>query len=345
MKNIFTFFLIFIVGCGGAISTGGTETGNPSDTVGLAMGNSMDAVSSVLSTDTNALTALTLEEDEDENIQVSQMSPVSALTSCDSDDGLSVSISCSESNHTASIVRDFGSGCEASSGVSVIGAFHNSWFNMGSGACTSSSNRPKIFKAVQGSGAKQVISTGTVPSSGFCETPTTSATRIFSSGGSLQIKGCKLLEYSNYQSSSGTESVTEAVTLSNESRIRLRANGSTVYNHTISTPTPLFFQISKRSGRTSPLRTLSAGTVQVLHNLSGYTVTSSFSNLQYDYNTCRCHPISGSVAVTVTDTQTFQVLGTGSIVFTQTTTGTCDSVTATYQGSSVDLSLGSCRGI
>ncbi len=331
------WIFVFVAGCGGA-STGGTETGNPSDTVGLAMGNSVDAVSSVLSADTNALTSLILETDQE---QIT--SDFAALRACDVDDGLSVSIACSEANHTASIVRDFGSGCEASSSVTVTGAFHNSWFNMGSSACLSSSGRPRIFKAVQGSGAKQIISTGTI-SSDVCDTPTTSATRTFSSGGSLQIKGCKLLEYSDYQTSSGTESVTESVTISHESRIRVRANGSTLYNHTISTSAPLLFQISKRSGRAAPLRTLSAGTVQVSHNLAGYTVTSSFSDLQYDYNTCRCHPISGRVNVTVTDNQTAQVLGTGSVVFTQTTTGTCDSVEATYQGTSVDLNLGSCRG-
>lgn len=151
-KYLALFFTLSLVHCGGT-STGGTETGNPTDSVALAMGNSVDTLSSALSADSHSLTALALDTDsspeEDET-------GVSALMSCDTDATFNVSIVCSESSHTATIVRDFGTGCDASHEVTVTGTYYNSWFNMGTSACVSSSNRPRIFHAVQGNGANPV---------------------------------------------------------------------------------------------------------------------------------------------------------------------------------------------
>ncbi len=329
------------MGCDVSSSTGGTETGNASssDSVSLAISNSVDAVSSSLSSDASALSALAVEES-------SVNAGFKELTKCSDDDPeVEVEIECDDTAKTATIIRNFGSGCDAGSGIIVTGKQYVSWLNMGNSACSNGTSRPRLFKATQGTGAKQIISTDTVSNTNTCGTPLTAVTRTFLGGGELNIIGCHELDYSNFQTSSSGDTVTETLTINNESRIRLKTNGSKLFDHTISSPTPLTIDLEKAKGDTLPTRKVTAGEVDVSHNLAKYTVHSIYQNVQYDYRVCPCHPISGSINVTVTDNTSGSTLGTGSITFTETTTGSCDTADATYQGTSVTLSLGSCRGI
>ncbi|QQR80894.1 MAG: hypothetical protein IPJ69_01715 [Deltaproteobacteria bacterium] len=337
-KYLALFFLFGFFGCN---ATGGTETGNPTDSVALAMASSVDVVSSSIGADANTLTALTLNSQS--ALRGSHDGGLESARSCDSDDDVETEIECAEDSHEASIVRNFGTGCSAAPGVTVTGEFFSSWSNMGTGACANSLSRPQLFDAVQGSGSRQIVSTGMIASNNCSSTPTTAVTRTFA-GGTMRIRSCRRFDYSGHASSGGAESFQESLTINNENRIRLKTNGETLFDHTLSTPLPLVFTVSKLSGQILPRRSLRSGVVSVSHNIAGYTVTSTFSDLEYDYATCRCHPVSGDVDIEVTDTVTGETLGTGQISFTETTTGVCDSTTATYNGSAVSLTLGSCRG-
>ncbi len=324
---------------GGCNSTGGTETGNPSDSVALAMSDGIDVLSGSLGSDAQTLSALTLEGSGSHS--QNPVGDLSALTSCD-DSGLSTDIACQEENHQASIIRHFGTGCDASDGVTVTGTSYAAWFDLGEAACQNSAQRPNLFSAVQGTGTRQILSTGPV-SSRTCTLPTSSFVILTSASGNTRIRSCRTSDYSGYASSSGTQSFTESLSI-NENRVRFTRNQDVLFNHTISTSSPLVFAVSKTQSATYPTRTLASGTLRVVHNVAGYTVTHTFTDLRYNYATCRCHPVSGRVDVAVTNTTTGASVGTGVITFTQTTTGQCDTTTATYNDESVTLSLGTCSG-
>ena len=348
MKKFFTYMyaLLLVAALAGCDATGGTETGNPTDSVALAIGTSIDTLSSSVSADPGTLSALTLSSSEVAALRGSNDSSDDDSTSrsCDTDDDIDVSIACDESGHDASITRNFGTGCSAARGVTLTGGYYATWANMGSTACGNSVSRPRLFEAVRGSGAYQTIATGSNASS-TCDTlPTSAVTQTYAGGAQMRIRSCRRFDYSGYSSSGGTESFQESMRISQESRVRYRTDGQSLFSHRISTPSPLIFSVSKSSVRILPIKRLNSGVVSVEHLSAGYTVTNTFSNLEYDYEVCRCHPISGSVAISVTDTTTGESIGSGTLTFTETTTGQCNTNTATYNGETVTVTLGACRG-
>lgn len=351
LKIIILLSSLLLVRCESTNSTGGTETGNPTtDGVNLAIANSLDSVSSQLQSDSNTLALLSSRRPTGSDYLVQMLTPIRlayadlGTGSCsDSDPAVTVTIDCDEEDHAATMIKDFGSGCAAESGVTITGKRYTTWLNMGEGACVSRTRRPRFYRAIQGAGARQIVATDTITASGSCLNPSTAVTRRFSDGGELQIAGCGEIDYSNIQTTSSGSSATEAMTLS-ENRIRLKPNGDTLFDHTISTPTPMTITISRDISRNFPTRTIASGEIEVSHNLARYTVRSRFEDVQYDYNVCECHPVSGTITVSVTDDTTGTSLGSGRVTFTQTETGNCNSLDATYDGARVSLPLGNCRG-
>ncbi len=351
-KNILIiiFLTMTLARCGGGI--GGTETGNPStEGVNHAIANSVDSVSTNLSSEGNGLVALHVQKPSIRFYLTKFLNPINIAYAqlgtggcSDTDPNISVTITCSDTNHEASIIKGFKSGCDAGNGIIITGKHYNSWFNMGNDSC-SSSGRPKFIQAIQGLGAKQIISTDSIPPNGSCETPMTADIRHFPDGGQLQIIGWAEMDYSNFQSSPSINSVTEKLTIEKTSRIRLNSDGSKLYDHSIFTKTPLSIDLEKKSNQALPTRKIISGEVDTKHNLAKYTVHSVFSNVQYDYNICECHPVSGSVHISVTDDKTGNEIGTGSITFTAITSGICNSFEATYAGQPINLPLGTCHGI
>ncbi len=349
----FLFFMaLCLFGCGSQSDQGGSEAGNPSsDSVGLAVGSSVDSVSSNLGSETNGLLAFHKIKPSWINSVAQELSPVSkALANVstggcsDQDSAVTVTAECSETNHTATITRDFGPGCNAGSNITVTGKRYVSWNRLGSGACSTRSSRPRFVRAIEGSGAKQILSTDVI-SSESCGKPTTTVTRTFKNGAELQIKSCAELEYSSVQNQGGNFTVTEKLTIPEEDRIRLQPNGTKLFDHTISTEQPLVIETTKEATKNLPTRKITSGTITVSHNLAKYTVHSTFSNVLYDYNTCDCHPVSGSISVTVTDNTTGATTSSGQVTFKETETGNCDSIDAMIDGKEATLSLGSCRGL
>ncbi|GEM_PF-2535409 len=340
-----------LVACGS--TTGGTETGNAGpETVAPAMGNSIDAVSD-LGADNASFTAQLFLRNPPHAFSFarlwSNMGAAYAVTDSsgctESDANVTTTIDCNDTTHSSRIAQDFGSsGCDAGNNITVTGAKYTQWNNMGNTSCVSSSTRPRFFEAVRGSGATQILSTSPITGTS-CDTPSTSIARHFSDGATLSIARCVALAYTNFSSSATARTLTETLNIGSENRIRVASDGTTQYSHSISTPTPLSITMTKTTAQDFPVRTISAGSVRLVHNLAAFTVTSTFTDVKYDYNVCRCQPISGSMAVAVVDNRTGATLGTGTITFTAETTGTCDSLTATYKGAAVTPTVGSCRGL
>lgn len=329
---------LHLAGCLSSTDEGGTETGNPTlENLSLAISDSIDPVSTGLFVDSSDQEAVSVEQNLAKNQSSSGCS--------DTDPIVQVTAVCSDSDHTASLAKSFGTGCDAGGGTAVTGTKYLSWFNMGDDSCPSTSSRPRFFKYIQGIGSKEIISTDQVPPGGSCGTPSTAATRLFPAGGQMQITSCTELSYSDFESSSEGFSVTEGMDIASERRLHLLADGSTASDHLISTPIPLTIRLTGTFGVTYPVRDIVSGETSVRNNADQYTVRSVFENLRYDPNVCSCHPISGTVSVTVTDNQTGAALGSGSVVFDAEQAGTCDSVQASYQGEAVSLSLGTCQGI
>jgi len=93
-------------------------------------------------------------------------------------------------------------------------------------------------------------------------------------------------------SSSGAPAACTAGTITiNGSHLTATTNGSTSWNHTVTTGTPLSMTVS---GST---KTVSSGTVVVQHNLMKTTSTTTFSNVVYSKSNC-CFPVSGTMTTT-----------------------------------------------
>lgn len=326
--------LFLLTACDGGSLTGGTETGNAA----------LDAVDNAVTSGVEALSTA-LGEDPVAGLAALSEAALASRGCSDEDASTRVTIVCSESTHTATIVKDFERGCRAGDEVVVTGRQHLSWLNMGEGACSRPNKRPRFFKAIQGNGARQVISTGPVPENGFCDSPREALIRNFSSGARLLVTGCKEIGYSNYQSTNTSQSVQERVVIPGEGRIHYKADGSKLFDHTISTPTPLLIEVAKQEEQKFPVRKIASGEISVVHNIARYTVRGIYTDVKYDYNTCPCHPVSGTIQITATDHVTGKGLGTGVVLFKAESTGVCDSYEATFAGQAVTLSLGTCRGI
>lgn len=312
-------------------SVGGTETGNAEDTTtlkALAISDSIDAIAVALKT------------------AVSQGRLLLTNTSslCANDVGASETITCDDTTHTANIIADFASGCEIGTAFTITGKRYNNWINMGDTSCSSPTGRPYFTRAFRGAGARQILSTDEIPVSGECNTPQTADIVALPAGDILNITACATFDYANYASVDTLQSVEESLAIPFEHRVRENSSGDTVYDHQISTATPLDITLAKTDAQDFPTQLINTGIVTVVNNVSHFTVQNTFANVQYDLNTCKCQPVSGSVTSAVTDTRTGASLGTGTITFTAATTGTCDTYDATFDGESITLTLESCGG-
>lgn len=104
-----------------------------------------------------------------------------------------------------------------------------------------------------------------------------------------------------------------------ESRVGTNSRGSTIFDHTITTPTVLTHVIS---GSGSSRRRTVNGSIKVIHNILKFETLTTFKDVVWDASTCK--PVSGEATVEVTGSRT----ATGKVTFTT------DSASYSYSGSS-----------
>jgi len=330
--------LLMLSACGGA--TGGTETGNATPgSVGYAVGDSIDTVGGLVSDPNQAPVAfrkapITLLRVAEELILGS---PAYAAI-------CSLTATCDDLNHIASIVVDFDGGCEVDPGVVATGKRYFSWFKMGANACPYPNLPPRIFNAIQGQGATLVRATDTIDPNNLCSGITQSVVLNFPDGRQLNITECGVLTYTDFQQGINSAGVTETLTLPASHRVLLDPQGRKIFDHILSTGVPIQVTDQRATSTGFPQNKLINGSLTVSHQLAGFSVTTTYQDVFFDFTQCPCYPISGSIAITATDNQTGAVLGTGSASFQGSQTGICNDVQATYQGKAVTIPLNSCRG-
>lgn len=259
----------------------------------------------------------------------------------DTDSDVTVTKVCSDDANTATILRDFGDGCDLITSTVITGKQKIYWDNIGSSACSTLAVRPRFWYAVQGTGTantRRLVSTDeNYPADPSDDTsPVSSITRTFSNGATTLVTGYVLATYSGYANDGTTESVTETVVIPGTRRIRYRSDGTTiVFDVTIATATdhPLVIELS-RTGVLDPAREIQSGQINVTHNRAHFTTSHTFSGVIYDYRECPCFPTEGTITITVTSDTDGSTLGTGSITFSHTSgdDDSCGSAEMTYDG-------------
>lgn len=334
-------WLTLLAACGGA--TGGTETGNatPGD-VAYAVADSIDTVTGLLNVESDLTTA---------RLPFEKISPPRArprwslFPSAFAAPPCVETAECNEAEHSATFIKNFSEGCDTGDGLEVEGRRYISWFNMGDGACNGPTEKPNFLLAIQGQGARQIRSTDTVTPEGACGIPQTPLLYAFDDGARLEITQCARLDYTGFSSTApGEGTVTESLNLALGRRIFFLPDGSKLYDHSILTPAPLQVDIVKVAGQGRPNKLIHSGSVRVVHNLAQYRVDTEYQEVFWDYNECRCYPVSGTVNFTVTSLITGQEQGQGSLTFDKDATGACRVAMAKFQGQSLNVLLHACRG-
>ncbi len=333
--------LSFLAGCSGGI--GGTETGNANPTgIGFAVGDSIDTVTGMLDdTPDFGNAGLFLENPSSFFAKLGRM----ALPCAYAGSPCVEIAECNDVLHTATFVKDFSGGCDVGDGFTVEGKRHISWFNMGPNSCTSPTSKPTFINAIQGEGARQIRSTDVIPPEGNCGQPQSPISYAFDDGSRLEITQCGTLDYLNFVSPApGEGTVTEEMNLAAARRIFFRPNGSALYDHSLLTPQPMLVDLTKVPGQNRPNKVIHSGSLRVVHNLAKFTVDTEYQEVEWDYNECRCFPVRGTVAFTVTNDVTGETQGSGSVIFNKEETGACRLVQATFQGQELTVPLHNCRG-
>ncbi|MFO1462855.1 MAG: hypothetical protein U1F66_03695 [bacterium] len=335
--------ILLLVACGGA--TGGTETGNATpDGIASAVGDSIDTVSGLLNSEPDFDSVAGLSFEKPACLAVRRR--FSLLPSAIAAPPCVVTATCDETTHTAIFIKDFSLGCDTGDGFTVEGKRYISWFNMGAGACSGPNAKPLFLNAIQGDGARQIRSTDAIPDTGACDMPVTPIAYAFDDGARLEITQCSTLEYANFNSPApGEGTVRETFELSSSRRVFLRPNGSKLYDHSLLTPSPVVADLVKLPTQNRPNKTIHEGVVRVVHNLAQFSVDTQYQEVVWDYNECRCYPVSGTLTFTVTNLVTGQTQGSGSLTFDKDATGSCRVAQATFGGQTLNIPLHACRGL
>src|SRR5262249_18375126 len=128
-----------------------------------------------------------------------------------------VTVTCDDTNHTSTTIKDFSGGCDSGGGFTVEGKSYISWFNMGPNSCPAPNPHPLFINAVQGSGTRQIRSTDVIPATGDCDTPQASVDFAFDDGAQLEITQCGILDYLNFTPTGpGSNTVTETLSLATD---------------------------------------------------------------------------------------------------------------------------------
>ncbi len=255
-----------------------------------------------------------------------------------SDPNLTTTLSCDEFAHEASLLKDFGKGCEVEDGVTVTGKKWIAWDHTGPDACQiQNANRLNFWNAVIGTppdAATRLASTDP----DHPTNPLSPIVRVFDGGDLVKVIGYHSTIFSAYRDNKGGQQVEGDLTVPIPiSRIRYRSDGTTkVYDHGISTPQAIHFLLENPSGM-APIQTIQSGELAVSQNLARFKVTGSFRDVKYDYNQCECFPVAGSLGIDVTDKESGQNIGSGTIAFNYGETGSCGSQSVNYQGRSISM--------
>ncbi len=333
--------LVSFVGCGGASTSGSAVDPQASSSAEVALTDS--SVENSTSSGVDAV-GMALEENTDVESSTSALR-LGARGCTDSDVNLTKTITCDDSNHTATILRDFGTGCFTSNdssngvGVTITGKHLTQWTNMGNASCRAADKAPIFWQAVQGQGTSNLAQRVFSTDPDHITSPVTAIVRQNGNGTSIKVMGYAVSVYSNATQSGESKSVHEQLTIPGTSRIRYKHDGVTkLFDHTVSTEVPLEIDLQKTDDQ-EPVRTVVSGTIAVSHNLAQFTVHTTFNNVRYDYNECECHPVSGTINLSVTNNATSAQMGSGSITFTG-----CETSNMTYEGRTLRLPvLDNCR--
>lgn len=146
------------------------------------------------------------------------------------------------------------------------------------------------------------------------------------SGGSNNV--AHTFTWSSYSGTYSSGNINSSFTLSTNMNRVAKSGTSTIFSHTITTPTALSITMNQSNSS----RTFVSGSHSVKHNLANFTVTQTYSNMVWDYKTCQ--PVSGSATITVTGSRN----GSGTLTITSNGVGTYSYTATTKSGSDVNES-------
>jgi hypothetical protein len=174
-----------------------------------------------------------------------------------------------------------------------------------------------------------------LPTSGSVTRTTTNFTRTNPGGSQVSVSSAAFPNYAGVSIGGGVTTTfgaaTRLLTINGLHRVRTSATGREVFDHTVSTTSPIVVSGTRLGGN----RVISSGTVKVDHNLAKFSSTASMSGLSW--NSSCCHPIAGKL--------TFALVGTDtSSIVIDYATGTCGVANITKNGDSLGtLDLPGCE--
>ncbi len=240
-------------------------------------------------------------------------------------------VACNDTTHEASIIRDWGTnGCEIDNELRISGKSIGEWTNMGDNSCAVT-GRPHFWRAVQGQGvgADAVHIHSTDADNPIAPTAAITRTRV-EDNAYLTTVGYDSQDFSGYDPTN--LQVTDTLTVPGTSRILYKSDGTKLFDHTVSTAVPPSILLTKGTGTQEPTALVQGGTLQVDHNLAKFRVDAAFDTVLFNYNDCPCHPVSGTVNITVTSLTDSSSLGSGTITFTG-----CEAADVVFQGSPISI--------
>jgi len=195
----------------------------------------------------------------------------------------------------------------------LSGTLENSWTGL-------STTSPYIQSGSVLSVAPNMTYTSTERNVSVTETGNGSQT----SGGSNNV--AHTFTWSAYSGSFSSGNIASSFTLSSNLNRVGKSGNTTLFSHTITTPTSLSISMSQSNST----RTFVSGSHSVKHNLANFTVTQTYNNMVWDYKTCQ--PVSGSATITVTGSRN----GSGTLTITSNGVGTYSYTATTRSGSDVN---------
>jgi len=144
-----------------------------------------------------------------------------------------------------------------------------------------------------------------LPTSGSVTRTTTNFTRSNPDGSIVAVSSAAFTNYAGTAIGGGVTTTfgagSRSLSINGIHRVRTSALGRTVFDHSVSTTSPLIVTGTRLGGN----RTISSGTVKVDHNLAKFSSTASLAGLSW--NSSCCHPISGVVTFALTGSSTDSV--------------------------------------
>ena len=162
-----------------------------------------------------------------------------------------------------------------------------------------------------------------LPTSGFVTRTTSNFQRTNPNGSVVTVTSASHTNYAGTTLGGGVTTTfgvgSRTVTIAGLRRVRTSADGASVFDHSVTTTTPIVITGTRSSGN----RTVQSGAIRVDHNLARFSSATSISGLSW--NTSCCHPIAGTLS--------FSLLGSSSGSITvDYATGSCGEANISRNG-------------